>query len=57
VVFLVCSALAITLSLVESKAQPGAVDLGGIDFSTATSFNIAGIGVALILAALYASWW
>ncbi|MFT5766987.1 MAG: SSS family solute:Na+ symporter [Halioglobus sp.] len=56
-VFLVCTLLAVSLSLVENKAQSGAIDLDDIEFRTSTGFNIAGIGVVLILAALYATWW
>jgi len=56
-VFLVCLALAICISLVENRIQTGAIELEDIDFNTTTGFNIAGIGVGLILAALYATWW
>jgi SSS family solute:Na+ symporter len=46
------------ISLLQgNKDQPGSVDLGDIDFSTTRGFNVAGIAVALILAALYATWW
>jgi SSS family solute:Na+ symporter len=56
-VFLICIALAVVLSLLEDKPQPGAVELDDIEFGTTTGFNWAGIGVALILTALYATWW
>jgi SSS family solute:Na+ symporter len=58
IVFLSCAFIAIVLSIVQgNREQPGAVDLEGIDFSTTSGFNVAGIAVALILAALYATWW
>jgi SSS family solute:Na+ symporter len=57
-VFLLCTAIAIVISVLQSKQdQPGAVDLGDIDFSTTRGFNAAGVAVALILIALYAVWW
>jgi SSS family solute:Na+ symporter len=56
-VFLICTALAIVLSLREDRPQPGAVELVDIDFSSTAGFNWAGLGVALILIALYATWW
>ncbi|MEJ2171843.1 MAG: sodium/solute symporter [Woeseiaceae bacterium] len=57
-VFLLCTAIAIVISVLQSNQdQPGAVDLGDIDFSTTRGFNAAGVAVALILIALYAVWW
>ena len=56
-VFVVCIALAVIVSLVENKTQSGAIDLEGVNFSTTSSFNFASIGLTLILAALYATWW
>ena len=57
-VFLLCLAIAVGVSLVENKGpQEQAIDLADIDFRTSTGFNVAGIAVALILVALYATWW
>ena len=58
IVFLLCVAIAVLISLGQgNRVQPDAIDLGDIDFSTSRGFNVAGIAVALILAALYATWW
>lgn len=58
IVFLFCVAVAAVVTLLENKGpQPGAVELKSIDFSTSGGFNIAGVAVALILIALYATWW
>ena len=57
-VFLLCTVLAIVISIAQgNKDQPDAIDLGDIDFTTTRGFNVAGVSVALILAALYATWW
>ena len=63
-VFLVCVALAVLLSfrwgpstLQWPKPHPGSVNLKEVDFSTTQSFNMASVGVILILVALYATWW
>jgi SSS family solute:Na+ symporter len=57
-VFLLCSLLAVVISVVQgNEEQPDSIDLADIDFSTTRGFNVAGIAVALILAALYATWW
>jgi solute:Na+ symporter, SSS family len=56
-VFLICTALAVILSVVEDKPQPNAVVLDDIDFATTQGFNWAGVGIAAILAALYMTWW
>jgi SSS family solute:Na+ symporter len=58
IVFLLCTGIAIAISIVQgNRGQPDAIDLDDIDFSTTRGFNIAGVVVALILAALYATWW
>jgi len=33
------------------------VSLEGVSYRTTTAFNLAGLGVILILIALYAIWW
>lgn len=58
VVFLSCVAAIVIISLLENKGdQKGAIELNEIDFSTSRGFNIGGVAVALILVALYATWW
>lgn len=57
IVFLSCVALAVIISLIENRAQPGAVHLGDIDFKTTSGFNSASLAIVIILAALYATWW
>lgn len=57
-VFLLCVAIAVVITLASGgKEQKNAVDLNGIDFKTTTGFNIATLGVVLILIGLYAAWW
>ena len=61
VVFLACIALAVLASLATRKnyvaGGTGVVSLDKVNFDTSGSFNILGIGVVVILAALYATWW
>ncbi|CAN5533094.1 sodium/sugar symporter [soil metagenome] len=57
-VFLLTLAAAIITALVapQNKAV-NVVSLEGVSYKTTTGFNIAGLGVILILIALYAIWW
>jgi SSS family solute:Na+ symporter len=57
-VFLISLGLAVAISLVQ-QARPSAsrITMEGVTFRTPPAFNIAGIGVILILIALYATWW
>lgn len=58
VVFLICCALAALVTFIGgAKVQSNAVDLEGISFKTTSGFNIAAVGVVLILVAIYATWW
>ncbi|MBB6252900.1 sodium/sugar symporter [Nitrospirillum iridis] len=59
VVFLVCLAGAVLVSLAAPAAIPGQikVKLKGIDYSTTTGFNIAALVVLVVLSALYITWW
>jgi SSS family solute:Na+ symporter len=58
VVFLLSLAGAVLVSLVApQKKVVSVVTLEGISYKTSTGFNIAGLGVILILIALYATWW
>jgi SSS family solute:Na+ symporter len=57
-VFLISLGLAVAISLVQ-QARPSAsrITMEGVTFRTPPAFNVAGIGVILILIALYATWW
>jgi SSS family solute:Na+ symporter len=57
-VFLLCLALCVVVSLVSSSKQTdSSVSLSEVSFSTDKSFNMATVGVVIILVALYAAWW
>lgn len=57
-VFLCCLALAVALSLAfKPRGEANRVSMAGVSFATPTAFNVGGIGVILILIALYATWW
>jgi SSS family solute:Na+ symporter len=57
-VFLLTLAAAIIVSLVApQKKAVNVVSLEGVSYKTTTGFNIAGLGVIVILVALYAIWW
>ena len=57
-VFLLCVAIAVSFSvLAGNRNQDGAVSLRDIQFATTNGFNFSAVLVALILAALYATWW
>ena len=58
VVFLLCAAIAVVFSVIQgSREQLGSVELADIDFGTTQGFNMSGVAISLILAALYATWW
>jgi SSS family solute:Na+ symporter len=57
-VFLILSALIIALSLIESKDNsPKAIIFGTDLFKTGAVFNIASMGIALVLGVLYTLFW
>lgn len=57
-VFLICMGLAVVITLATgAKEHEKAIDLKEIDFSTTTGFNLAGLGVVLVLIVLYTVWW
>ena len=57
-VFLLCLALCVLVSLVDKSATSNdSVDLSEVSFATDKSFNVAAIGVTIILVALYTTWW
>jgi SSS family solute:Na+ symporter len=50
--------LAIVVSLLwPARKESNRITMEGVSFSTPMVFNIGGLGVILILIALYASWW
>jgi SSS family solute:Na+ symporter len=61
IVFLTCIALAVMASIATRKnyvaGGTGVVSLDKVNFDTTGSFNILAIGIVVILAALYATWW
>jgi len=57
-VFLVCLLLCVVVSLMhKGESSDASVSLGEVSFETDKTFNIAALGVVLILVALYATWW
>ncbi|MBL4854315.1 MAG: sodium/sugar symporter [Robiginitomaculum sp.] len=58
IVFLLCMALAIIVSLLTSKgAHKNAIPLDEIDFKTSKGFLVATIGILVVLTGLYTAWW
>lgn len=58
VVFLLSLAAAIVVSLaVPEQRAVNQITLQGVDYRTSQVFNIAGLGVIVILIGLYATWW
>jgi SSS family solute:Na+ symporter len=57
-VFVLALVAAVVVSLVApQKKEVNVVSLEGVSYKTTTGFNIASLGVVLILIALYATWW
>jgi len=57
-VFLLCLALCYVVSMLgKPNTADSSVSLEQVSFATTKSFNVAAIGVVLILTALYATWW
>ena len=57
-VFLLCLALCVIVSLIKpDQGQDSSVSLDDVSFDTSRNFNVAAIGIILILTALYATWW
>lgn len=57
-VFILCCVLAAAVTLLSgAKEQANAVDLHDVSFKTTSEFNVAAVGVVLILATIYAAWW
>ncbi|NQZ83195.1 MAG: sodium transporter, partial [Colwellia sp.] len=57
-VFLLCLALCYVVSMLgKPNTTDSSVSLDQVSFETTKSFNVAAVGVVLILTALYATWW
>jgi len=57
-VFVICLMAAIVISLLgKPPAAQLKVELKQIDYGTSTGFNLAALGVTVILAALYITYW
>ena len=57
-VFFLCAGLAVSLSLrTRYQAEHGVAKIGEDEFKTTASFKLAAVGIVIILAALYATWW
>jgi len=57
-VFVVTLVAAVVISLIApTRREVSVVTLEGVSFKTSPGFNLAGVGVILILVALYAYWW
>ncbi|MCW8108182.1 sodium/sugar symporter [Alteromonas ponticola] len=56
-VFLLCLGAGIMVSLLSRQVSSKAIDLNKVSFITHSGFNIASIGVILIVGALYTVWW
>jgi SSS family solute:Na+ symporter len=57
-VFLICSAICVAVShWLDAHPHSQPVEVADISFATTKGFNLATLGVVLILAALYTTWW
>ena len=57
-VFVLSLALAVVLSLVvRGRADANRIVMRDVRFGTTRGFNVASLGIVLILVALYATWW
>jgi solute:Na+ symporter, SSS family len=57
-VFIICVLLAVAVTyLGGAKDQEKAIQLNDISFATTKGFNIASVGVVLVLTAIYTLWW
>lgn len=57
-VFVVTLVAAVLISLVApARREVSVVTLEGVSFKTSAGFNVAGLGVIVILVALYTYWW
>ncbi len=57
-VFILCIVTGIVVSNIQgAEKHPDAIEYQDVDTRTTSGFNIAAVGIILLLAALYASWW
>lgn len=58
IVFVICVVLAVLVTYIGgAKDQAKGIEIGDISFKTTTGFNVAALGVLLVLAAIYTLWW
>jgi solute:Na+ symporter, SSS family len=58
IVFVICVALAVLVTYIGgAKDQAKAIEISDINFKTTMGFNIASLGVVLVLTAIYTLWW
>jgi SSS family solute:Na+ symporter len=57
-VFLLCLGLCYVVSMAgKPNTADSSVSLDDVSFATGKNFNVAALGVILILTVLYATWW
>jgi SSS family solute:Na+ symporter len=57
-VFLACIAIGVIVSKLQgAEAHPDAIAYEDVDTTTSSGYNIAALGIILMLTALYATWW
>jgi len=54
---LLCITIAVVWSAIAPRDAPGYLELGDVRFGTSTAFNTSAAAVAVILVALYTTWW
>lgn len=58
IVFVICVVLAVLVTYIGgAKDQVKAIEVSDISFKTTAGFNIASLGVLLVVAAIYTLWW
>ena len=58
IVFVICVALAVLVTYIGgAKVQAKAIEISDISFKTTRGFNVASLGVVLVVAAIYTLWW
>jgi SSS family solute:Na+ symporter len=58
IVFILCGLLAVIVTYMSGgKDQEKAIDLNGVNFKTEPVYNVACLGVVLVLIAFYTVWW
>jgi SSS family solute:Na+ symporter len=58
IVFVICVVLAVLVTYIGgAKDQAKAIEISDISFKTTAGFNVAALGVLLVLTAIYTLWW